>query len=365
MQSLPFAPSPESSPLFSNYHPEVIHMTHNLLVLATSRGVLVYQHEGDAWKPCAHGLADHTATSVIARDEVILVGTTDGVFHSDDGGSSWQDASTGLDIRHVRWLAFHPDISDREFAGVEPAGIFVSHDGSASWGTCPEVIALRDKHRWWLPYSPEAGCVRGFAFHGNRVYAAVEVGGVLRSDDTGETWRLCGGSTGEPVFDIPPAPLVFADVHSVEAHPASPDVVFAATAEGLYRSVDGGDTWTVTHTGSYCRALWVDPVDPDHLVLGPADSVERKNGRVEETYDGGRRWTHASEGLDLPWPDAMVERFVQRGTELLAITSDGRLYVAPLATLHWQRLLPTVSQINAATASLTEEASLSSLAESV
>jgi photosystem II stability/assembly factor-like uncharacterized protein len=187
---------------------------------------------------------------------------------------------------------------------------------------------LRDKHGWFLPYSPEAGCVRGFAFQGRRGYAAVEVSGVLRSDDAGETWQLAAGSSGEPVFEIPPAPMVFADVHWVASHPSSPDVVLAATAEGVYRSRDGGEAWTVSQAGRYCRGLWVDPEDPDHLVAGPADSVARKNGRVEESRDGGGTWQLASDGLDLPWPDRMVERFAQVGSDLFAVTSDGHLYAA-------------------------------------
>jgi photosystem II stability/assembly factor-like uncharacterized protein len=174
---------------------------------------------------------------------------------------------------------------------------------------------------------------------------------VLRSDDAGETWRLAGGSTGEPSFDIPPAPLVFPDVHSIQAHPSSPDLVFAVTAEGLYTSADGGDTWRVSHAGSYCRAAWVDPADAAHLILGPADTVStgRKNGRVEVSRDGGSTWERASEGLDLPWPDRMVERFTQIGEDLFAVTNDGRLYAAPLDTLRWRRMVPEVEGVQAVT----------------
>jgi photosystem II stability/assembly factor-like uncharacterized protein len=282
----------------------------------------------------------------MTREGVILAGSTDGVLKSDDGGQSWAEASDGLAVRHVRWMAFHPDISDREFAGTEPAGIFVSHNGGDRWDGRPEVAALRDRFHWWLPYSPEAGCVRGFAFFGDRIYAAVEVGGVLRSDDAGERWRLASGSTGEPVFEGPQPPLVHADVHNVVAHPSSPDLVFAATAEGLFRSEDGGDTWTVTHAGSYCRDAWIDPADPSHIVLGPADDVSQ-NGRIEETRDGGETWQLAAEGLDLPWPNRMVERFSQLGDELFAVTNDGRLYVSPLENIRWSHALPGVQGITA------------------
>ncbi len=319
------------------------------MYVATDHGLAVWRREPHGQTACTYTLAGRRLTSIMARGGVILAGTTEGVFRSDDGGTNWSEASRNLAIRHVRWMAFHPAISDREFAGTEPAGIFRSHDGAASWRECSEVAQLRDKHRWFLPYSPEAGCVRGFAFEGDRAYAAVEVGGVLRSDDAGKSWRLAGGSTGQPVFEIPPEPLVHADVHSVVSHPSSPDLIFAVTAEGLYRSADGGDTWTVSHAGSYCRAAWIDPADPRHIILSPADSVARKNGRIEETWDGGASWSPVSDGLELPWPDTMIERFIELDGELFAITNHGHAYVSSLDAPHWQRVLPEVEGIRALT----------------
>lgn len=316
------------------------------LLIATSEGLVTAGRSSGTWKEVSSTLDGHRLTTVVSREGAILAAGPDGVFRSDDRGGTWHEACDGLTTSYVRWLAFHPDISDREFAGTEPAGIFVSHDGAGTWRACLEVAELRDRFGWFLPYSPEAGCVRGFAFHGNRVYAAIEVGGVLRSDDAGETWRLAGGSTGEPVFDIPPEHKVFADVHWVASHPSSPDSVFAATAKGLYRSSDGGDTWTVTHAGSYCRAVWVDAEDVNHLILGPAESVG-KNGSIEESHDGGEHWVPATNGLDLPWPDRMVERFMQIEGELFAITNDGCLYATPLPGANWKRLLPVSGRISA------------------
>src|SRR5215208_2851958 len=319
----------------------------NKLILATEQGLVICEREGDGWVPSGRGLSDEHVTSVIAREGVILLGTKSGVFRSDDEGATWEEASNGLTARHVRWLAYHPDTSDLEFVGTEPANIFISHNGGENWRAREEVAQLRDQFEWSLPYSPEAGCVRGFAFHGARVYAAVEVGGVLVSNDKGETWALVEGSDGKPDLEGPPEPFVYPDVHSLEVHPSSPNLVYAPTGGGFYRSDDGGKTWKLYYD-CYCRAVWVDPQDSDHLILGPADGVDR-NGRIEESRDGGENWSLASNGLKVPWRHGMVERFFLAGDELFAILSNGQLLSAPLSNLEWQRVLPNIPGINAIT----------------
>ncbi len=314
--------------------------------LATRAGLAIGQRENGTWRVADRVLNNQHITSVIAREGVILAGTTRGVQRSDDGGQGWRAVNDGLTNPHIRWLAYHPDISDLEFAGTEPAGIFVSRDGAAHWSARPEVAALRDQHGWMLPYSSEAGCVRGFAMHGQRLYAAVEVGGVLRSDDGGESWMLAAGSDGNPDLSGPPEPFVYPDVHDIAVHPSNPDLVFAATGGGFYRSDDGGATWDLGYD-CYCRGLWLDPDDSEHIVFGPADRVGAV-GRIEESRDGGKSWQLASGSLDVPWPRTMPERIKQLGDELFTVLADGRLLVAPLATLDWQYV--DVSGVNAVAA---------------
>jgi photosystem II stability/assembly factor-like uncharacterized protein len=317
------------------------------LILATEQGIVICELKDKEWHKSLHSLKDQHVTSVTARNGTILAGTEDGIFRSEDAGQTWKESSEGLTTRHIRWTAFHPESTDLIFAGTEPANIFVSHDHGASWRACPEVAQLRDRFHWSLPYSPEAGCVRGFAFHGNRGYAAVEVGGVLVSDDKGQTWQLAEGSDGKPDLQGPPEPLVYPDVHSLEVHPSSPDLVYAPTGGGFYRSRDGGKTWTLFYD-CYCRAVWVDPQNPEHMILGPADGVDR-NGRIEESKDGGETWSMASTGLDVPWRRGMVERFFQAGEELFAVLSTGQVLAASHSTLEWKRILPDIDDVNALT----------------
>lgn len=310
------------------------------LVLATSNGVVICERSTAGWLEVSHSLSEVHTTSVAAQGELILVGTQGGIYRSGDRGNSWQPANGGLTHRHIRWLSIHPQDAQRVFAGSEPAGIFASFDGGLTWQPRPEVFELRDRNRWYLPYSPEAGCVRGFAFLGGQGYAAVEVGGLLISKDFGDSWHLAPGSQS-------PDESLHADVHSITVHSSSPDLIAAPTGGGFYHSLDGGITWQNLYRGSYCRAVWWDPTDKEHMILGVADGVDR-NGRIEETHDGGLTWSKASVGLDLPWQHHMVERFLQLGDELFVVLSNGELWLTSLGGITWERILPQVPYVRAA-----------------
>ena len=317
----------------------------DLLFIASSEGLVVGERQDGDWREVRRGLAGQYVTCVSAGGGILLAGTNDGIRRSEDAGQSWQEADQGLGIRHVRWLAHHPTVDGLAFAGSEPAGIFVTRDGGATWRGCPEVERLRDQHHWFLPYSPGAGCVRSFACHGARIYAAVEVGGVLRSDDYGATWRLVEGSTGDPDFHKPvPRTFIHPDVHEIAVVPNTAGALFAATQQGLYRSIDGGKKWLHVYADCYIRALWIDPVDPQHLIAGPADDVS-VNGQIEESRDEGWSWTVATAGLPGPWRRAVVERLTPIGDELFAVISNGQLFAAPLEMLEWRRVLADLPEI--------------------
>jgi photosystem II stability/assembly factor-like uncharacterized protein len=216
------------------------------------------------------------------------------------------------------------------------------------------VAKFREAFGWFLPYSFRAGCIRDFSFaqagpNPVRIYAAVEVGGVLISNDGANTWHMAEGSDGNPHLGRNLGRMIHPDVHSITVHPSSSDLVTAATGGGLYRSNDGGRSWQRRHS-EYVRAVWVDPADVDHLIAGPAEGVSR-NGRIEESHDGGRTWKMASKGLETPWADHMVERLLQVDDALLAVLSNGELWVKALSQHQWRQILPEIKRINAVAAS--------------
>jgi photosystem II stability/assembly factor-like uncharacterized protein len=292
------------------------------LYLGTDDGLAVFQGQKEEWRPRYLRLAGQHVTAAATAGARVWAGTTEGLWRSHDQGKTWLPVQTGVDKLHVRALAIAPDPPDTLLVGGEPATVWLGRDGGETWVEAPDVARLRDEHSWSLPYSPAAGCIRSFALAGRRVYAAAEVGGVLRSDDAGATWQLLSGG-------------IHADVHDVGVRPADPDLVFAATGGGRYRTRDSGQNWQLIGDG-YTRAVWLDPDRPEIVLSGPARYVGAM-GRLERSTDGGDTWALASDGFKVPMSD-MIERFAGADSHVLALTSDGALYTAKRGLWMWRRL---------------------------
>ena len=131
--------------------------------MATSIGLFIITQANGNWNIVGHTLTDKSLTAVVASGGVILAGTAEGIWRSSDNGRSWSEANEALAIRHVRWMAGSADAPSIILVGTEPAGILCHEIAAETWHQNVEVGELRDKNGWFLPYSPEAGCVRGFA----------------------------------------------------------------------------------------------------------------------------------------------------------------------------------------------------------
>jgi photosystem II stability/assembly factor-like uncharacterized protein len=321
-----------------------------ILYIVSSIGMFIVAHSDGNWHILKHILQNHSLTSIAAKNGVILVGTSDGLWRSGDQGESWQMVQTEFAPGYVRWLIASKNQTSIFFAGTEPAGIYNSRDGGLTWNRSVDVEKLRDAKGWYLPYSSNAGCVRGFAiFEKNRtierIYAAAEVGGALLSLDEGQRWQLVEGSDGNPDFSREIEGLIHPDMHSISVHPSSAEIVTAPTGGGLYRSYDGGRTWKNIYL-CYIRAAWVDPVDPQHIIAGPADGVSR-NGRIEESNNGGKTWHSLSTGMEAPWESHMVERFFHTDNYLYAILSNGELWTISLGQKKWKHILKEIGEVKA------------------
>ena len=243
------------------------------------------------------------------------------------------------------------------FAGTDPAEVLVSPDGGASWTQGQSLREMPGYGAWSYPLAPHTPHVMLFAPHPTRpeiVYAGIEVGGIVRSDDAGRTWRVVGDTRGAAVHP---------DIHGLAICPAAPDVVYCATPQGVYVSDDAGETWQQRIEGLdplYCRPIAVHQQDPDVAVVVATNGAsgffgipaERTGGGVFRTQDGGRTWRRIQNGLPeplAPTPSIAADPSAP-GRFYLPLFSGG-VYATDDAGLTWHELargLPPILRIAAA-----------------
>jgi hypothetical protein len=168
--------------------------------------------------------------------------------------------------------------------GTAGAGLWRWSDGGPARVEPFERMPGRDG--WYTPWGdpPDTRSIAEDA--GGALYVNVHVGGVARSTDGGASWS--------PTIDVD------ADVHQVLAHETCPGYVFAAAAEGLWISADGGDSWTTETEGlhaRYCRAVAVtDGAVFVSASTGPGGRraalyrLDLAGGRFERCGDGLPEW---------------------------------------------------------------------------
>lgn len=300
------------------------------------------------------GLASERVWAIHAwrSDEgvAILAGSYgQGMYRSRDTGRTWAPANEGLTAAAFRCIGPDPLDPGAILAGTEPARLFRSRDGGRTWHELSGITRIAGHEAWYLPYSPRAGALRNVYAppgSGGRLFASVEVGGLLRSEDGGETWAC------EPVIDDE-------DIHFITGHPSEPDLLHAALGYaslthrgqdgsrrrvgGIARSRDGGRTWRKLET-DYTRAVLIPPGHPELVLAGPAPEVS-KGGRIVVSADGGDTWEPASAGIETPMPD-MVELFVAApDSSVWAICSGGRLLRAEPGAWLWRSALPAAADL--------------------
>ena len=93
----------------------------------------------------------------------------------------------------------------------------------------------------------------------------------------------------------------------IQLHPKNPDIIYVATNDYIYKTRDGGQTWTNLSKGmSYSRviAMAIDPVYPATIYAGT------KGDAVYKSHDGGQRWVSMRSGLDDATITSVVNQFL-------------------------------------------------------
>jgi len=264
-------------------------------------GVFRRASDGGEWQ---HALSDIEAYTVFVhpRDpNLVFAGTTDGVYRSTDRGATFKRANfPGSGVQIWSFLA-DPADPRRMLAGGSPVSIYRSNDFGESW------VRQADPKMPDRGKAPFAVRVMRFARHPSRpgeIYAALEVGGVMRSTDGGESWSDCSDdlirmSVDEPrlrskiVSDTEAEGML--DGHAICTSVADPDGVILAVRMGLFRSADQGKTWQDLRIDrfspfTYGRDIKVSPQDPKTLYACLSVAASSKDGALYRSRDVGKTW---------------------------------------------------------------------------
>jgi photosystem II stability/assembly factor-like uncharacterized protein len=228
-----------------------------------------------------------------------------GLFKTTDGGKSWTNTKNISAQTGFTEVVMDPSNSDVLYAaslqrerreyGFLPGGtesaIWKTTDGAKTWTKLTNGLPTGEIGRIGLSVCRSRP---------NTVYASVHAkgnaNGFYRSDDAGSSWKLVNSSNGTAWY-----------YSQVRCDPTDAEHVYRLNASSQ-ESYDGGKTWQGFAGGGGvhgdAHALWINPEDRDHIVLG-------NDGGLDISYDRGRTWYNVENivgaqfyaiALDDRWP---------------------------------------------------------------
>ena len=240
------------------------------------------------------------------------------VARSTDFGATWKipeegprfSKESGLSVTRI-WQ-IQAGQNGELYAGTEPAGLFRSVDGGATWASVDALNYFPGRDKW-----PEGG--GGLCLHtilpypgdASRMLIGISSAGIFGTHDAGESWRnmdagIRRGTPGETCEETTPT-----CVHKMARDPTNPAIVYQQNHMGVYRRARGEDAWTRIEKGlplnpaydaPFGFPLVAHPHDRGTAYLAP---LEGDGNRVMpggamaiyRTTNGGKGWTKITKGL--------------------------------------------------------------------
>jgi len=320
------------------------HSRSDEVLVGTARGVTRLARGPDGWRAVEHTLTDKHIGAILiepASGRIFAGGYKDGSLHaSDDGGHTWHRADNGLTETDIYCLeSVSIDGRTRIFCGTEPARLFVSDDLGETWSERPKLRSVPTVDAWSFPGPPHIAHAKHITFDprdARTMYVSIEVGGLLRSRDGGETWE-----------DLPG---MYEDVHRLVINPQDPRLMYVTGGAGMWMSEDGGATWRNTtghdhEIGGYPDQLVYHPDDPSLMFVAAAKdapgawrATHFAGARIARSRDAGRNWEVLTNGL----PDRMQGNIEAMCLEaaggecsLFAATTAGEVWASEDAGESW------------------------------
>lgn len=294
-----------------------------VLLIGTVKGVFFYHTDErrTEWRLTGPHLGGWEVFSVCGdtRNGRILVGTDQfmvgpTIRTTTDFGATWEKverdprmadgAATKAEVKHI-WqiVPGHPSQPGTWYAGVDDAALFVSRDDGRTWDELTGLTRHPTRARW----VPGFGglCLHSIvvdAENPHRLWVAISAVGVFRSDDGGESWKLCNHGLPNVAPDFIKDEQMGRCVHKLVADPTRPGVLHMQFHGGVYSSEDAGDSWKKISAGlphdfgfplaATARDLFVVPLLADTNRIVPDGAL-----KVWRSRDRGKTWRAMTDGL--------------------------------------------------------------------
>ncbi len=263
-------------------------------------GVFVRPAETGRWQ---HVLSEHETYTVHVHPtnpDIVFAGTADGVYRSTDRGRSFQ--RTNFPDKAVQIWSFLVDAGNPSlvYAGGSPVSVYRSEDHGETWRALPDPGM---PNRAVMPFACRVMRMAQHPATPGTIFAALEVNGVMRTTNGGESWNDCS----EDLIRLAQLPHLkskivsdtfnegMLDGHAIAISPADPDKAIVAVRMGLFETADGGQTWHDKEMGrfspkTYARDIKVSPQDGNTIYAALSVAAASKDGAVYRSTDKGATW---------------------------------------------------------------------------
>lgn len=240
----------------------------------------------------------HSLTQSESNPDVLIAGTFNGIFRSDNSGDSWTQLPTQSTpgLIHVESLAIDPRTTNTIYAGTWYLP-YKSTDGGKSWRSIKNGI-IDDSDIFAINIDPRDP---------NHIIASA-CSGIYETRSAGDAWKKVQG-----------IPSQSRRTRAIVQHPTIPGLVFAGTTEGFWRSERGGDSdsWMVTTSRQLeINSIAIHPSRPQTIYIGT------NNYGVMVSNDGGKNFVPTNGGYSGRFANVIVS---DRET-------PGRIYAATINT---------------------------------
>jgi photosystem II stability/assembly factor-like uncharacterized protein len=317
-------------------------MTENFTICVgtVGSGAWLSPDGGGNWRRVAKGLSNESrifALTVHPKEpRTVFAGANDGIHKSEDGGQSFERLKSPMNELDVWRIAVDPVDPEIIFAGTRPAALFRSTDGGARWQKLPADIAEE---------CPNVGVPRVTALivdpsDHRVVWAGIEVDGVRRSTDGGDTWTRITSGINDP------------DIHDIAVTVNGATTVLTSTPREIFASTDRGASWRGLGVADqfhlrYCRHLAQKTDDPQTLFVATGNGASGDAGAIQRSRDGGRTW----QMLSLPAePNSPIWNFATHPADsglIVACSHYGELFASHDAGDSWTKLRREFTEIRA------------------